>query len=557
MRLGPEGIARVRALFFKKWLSRADGLKAQEKELRDTMDPVVANAIKQKRILVFKELLIETGFPDLGVCDELLKGAELTGEVHKTGMLPAKFSPPLLTEDMLAKQSELGARQPVLSSGDDETDREVWRQTMEEVSKGWLKGPFDRNQVPVTAPISRRFGLKQKAKTRLIDDFAASGVNGTVTVFEAPVLRTIDIAAALVSIWFERCSDMNVDSSLETRTFDLKSAYRQVALSEAGRAKAFIKVYCPETKEGKLFQCQVLPFGATRSVHPFLRLARAIWWIGVRACKILWTSFYDDYIVFTSPELSKSTECTVTMLLRLLGWEFAESGKKAGVFGPTCEALGVLIDLGESARGICHVANTANRISELAADLTQVLDEGAITKSQAQRLRGRMLFAESQLFGRCARNCLRVLTNRTQVLKSKVAEGDAFFLRLFVRQLQQGAPRTVRANMSDHIVIMTDACYERESKDWISGIGGVLIDPQEGRKEFFSFELNAKHRKLLGEEFKRQLIFEAETLASVVAFALWANAANGRRCLNFVDNEGTKLWLLRQLDGEPTCNEVC
>ena len=61
-----------------------------------------------------------------------------------------------------------------------------------------------------------------------------------------------------------------------------------------------MRVYDPHDKKMKFFQATVLHFGAVRSAHSFLRCARAIWWLGVVACKLFWTSFYDDYIALIS-----------------------------------------------------------------------------------------------------------------------------------------------------------------------------------------------------------------------------------------------------------------
>ena len=44
---------------------------------------------------------------------------------------------------------------------------------------------------------------------------------------------------------------------------------------------------------------------------------------------------------------------------------------------------------------------------------------------------------------------------------------------------------------------------------------------------------------------KKQIIFEAETLAAVTAFALWRPVVAGKKCVLFVDNEGTKFSLLK------------
>ena len=91
-----------------------------------------------------------------------------------------------------------------------------------------------------------------------------------------------------------------MDPSLVARTFDLSSAYRQVGLNLAGREVAYIGVCNLETKRWCIFQALVLPFGAIKSVHSFLRLARALWWLGAVGCLLFWSSFFD--IVF-SPEV--------------------------------------------------------------------------------------------------------------------------------------------------------------------------------------------------------------------------------------------------------------
>ena len=88
-----------------------------------------------------------------------------------------------------------------------------------------------------------------------------------------------------------------------------------------------------QKEEGMLFQeFGLQPFGAVRSVHSFLRLARALWWLGVTGCCIIWTSFYDDFISFSRPKLVGSTEKIVAALFKLLGWIFAEEGDKAQPF---------------------------------------------------------------------------------------------------------------------------------------------------------------------------------------------------------------------------------
>ena len=165
-------------------------------KLKSQMDPVVANAVRQKRLKLFSEMLDFYKYPDKDVVNELVYGADLVGEVPKTQMLPVKFTPALLTVDALRSQSKLRrphVEQDYRSSGDADIDNEVWRQTLEERDKGWLLGPIPFEQIPQDAPVSRRFGLRQRHKVRLTDDFSESSVNQAVTVFETPLLHTVDI----------------------------------------------------------------------------------------------------------------------------------------------------------------------------------------------------------------------------------------------------------------------------------------------------------------------------------------------------------------------------
>ena len=125
--------------------------------------------------------------------------------------------------------------------------------------------------------------------------------------------------------------------------------------------------------------------GAVKSVHSFLRLGRAIWWIGVVGCQLFWSSFFEYYIVFSPPALSKSSELIAFALFKLLGWIFAEDGRKCKPFSSSCEALGVIFDLSESNNYICKVSNTASRIEEISTEIQKLLNAGSITQVDAQK----------------------------------------------------------------------------------------------------------------------------------------------------------------------------
>ena len=277
-------LAKRRLLFLRRWNKRASDLKCQEDALKSDMDAGMARALESKKILLFEEMVHSLGFPDEGVVDELKLGASLVGRVPCTSMLPVKFAPALLSEEMLSMQAPLVRHRfsgPSRGSGDVELDDSVWSQTLAEVESHWLEGPLDLEQVPNSSPISRRFGVRQgPTKVRCVDDFSASNVNDAVETIESPALHTVDVCAALAKTLMFKLREAGKSSSLVARTFDLSSAYRQVALRPEQKKFGYLAVHDPSSLRWKFFRATVLPFGATRSVHSFLRLSRAIWWLG-------------------------------------------------------------------------------------------------------------------------------------------------------------------------------------------------------------------------------------------------------------------------------------
>ena len=130
-------VAAHRAKFLAKWGTRAKQLAADEKALKESMEPHVAEAVAGKRILLFKEMLLATGFLDLDVIDEMRFGSDLTGQVPTTGMLPGKFVPALSTVAELQKHAARVCQMldgESVGSGDPDIDAAVWTKTLERLA---------------------------------------------------------------------------------------------------------------------------------------------------------------------------------------------------------------------------------------------------------------------------------------------------------------------------------------------------------------------------------------------------------------------------------------
>eukprot|EP00435_Cladocopium_sp_Y103_P032674 s1002_g8.t1 len=274
--------------------------------------------------------MIHYGYPDVEVFDEVVSGVELFGTAPFVPSFDPSFKPAQITASELernAPASRAALFASIRSTGDAHLDEEVFSKTLAELECGWLEGPLDPSELPDNAVVSRRFGIKQTSgdvvKVRLIDDFSASGVNATVQVESACKLHTLDVAAAMC---FELLQ-LAGKHPWVGKTLDLSAAYRQLGVSPGSRWVSYIAVSDPATRKPKVFAMKALPFGASRSVYGFLRVAHSLWWLGCVALKLVWGNFFDDFVTLARDLEATAVDIASSQFLRLLGWEIASGDK--------------------------------------------------------------------------------------------------------------------------------------------------------------------------------------------------------------------------------------
>ena len=363
-------IMRDRAQWLKRWTNRAWELRAEEAALHETIPKHRQVIVRKKRFLVLKEILADEQYPDLEVVDHMIRGWDLTGECGGSKALPPDFQPASLTEtDLLenAWSANKAIFHSTKGSGDGMVDAELWRKTCEELEKGWLLGPDP--SLLEGGRVTRRFGIKQGEKVRPIDNYSESQVNDAATITNKCSVDGTDTICAMIVSCMNDLKAVGKDTGLVGRSFDLKAAYRQLAISDKSLKFARVAVFDPEARDTKCFQQLSMPFGARASVVAFLRCARMLQWLAHRL-RIAVTCYFDDYVCVSSPQLARSTETTFETLLDLLGWEYDKEGDKADCMSQMVRALGVEFDLSETAEGRVFVRNTDKR----KADLLEQLD---------------------------------------------------------------------------------------------------------------------------------------------------------------------------------------
>lgn len=172
-----QEVACRRASWARFWLHRRLQLEDHEKEVHRNMDKDAQRVVRDKKILLYEEMLRHAGYPDMNVVSTLRDGVPLVGPVQQSGHFAKTYKPAAISVEYLEQHAaDLRAAivSGVASSGDPDCDAFVYNETTKECERGWLSGPHDVDGLPRNAVISRRFALWQKTKYRCIDDYSGS-----------------------------------------------------------------------------------------------------------------------------------------------------------------------------------------------------------------------------------------------------------------------------------------------------------------------------------------------------------------------------------------------
>ena len=349
-------------------------------------------------------MISEANYGDTGLVPNICKGFDLMGPLPKSKVFPVKHTYATVTQDQVRSVCS-ATRQAVWHSLrkvlDADIADDIHRITVEEVNRGWLSGPFDIKDLGPNESLTRRFGISQTSsssdgvqtkKTRPIDDFTESLINLSNSTEEKIDIHSVDVI--LASILLRLRSSGGERKELNAKAIDLRKAYKQLAISEVALGDGNLAVLNPATGRPEAFKCYVLPFGARAAVQAFCRCSHALWFIGVVLFGIHWTCYFDDFLIIEEKEICRHTSMVAECFFKLLGWATSEE-KDAG-FLSVARVLGVCIDLSDSRSGLVSTYNTEARKLELVNGL---LERGKFGKGELATLRGRLLFAENQIFG--------------------------------------------------------------------------------------------------------------------------------------------------------------
>ena len=537
-------LAKKRIAFFQKWNARAKELAAAEKELLDKAPSHVAKIMRGKRLVLWGEILQSLGYPDESLIKEMAEGFRLTGWMTSSNMFPKGAKRPSFGRETMLKLAK-GLNRATLQSlsrrQDLDLEQGTWKETMAEVDHGWIWEDV-RGKVGDIV-IAKRFGLQQRDKLRVIDDCSCGGLNQAVGLSEKFQLHSIDQMASMLAHSLTLAGE-NRHPLLQGRTYDLKSAYKQFAIHPDDRAILRLAVNQPDHESPVLFGVNALPFGAVGSVSAFLRVSLSIWFIGLKGLGLFWTAFYDDFSVVSRSELVSSAAHSCEMLFKLLGVSFAETGKKATPFDQVFRMLGLVVDMSDLQSGYVSVSHTDERRRELLEKIDEVLKSGSLTRKEAERLKGRMVFFEGYTFGRVANDAIKQLGRHiTQGNQSgKLDPPLRRCLHFLASRVLQAGPIKIHRCLNETWIVFTDGACSPEERS--GSVGGVLISPQGDVMEFFS-ELAPADSAVKFFKDSKNPIHELEVLPVLMALQLWCKRLQRSQTVWYIDNESARMAYIR------------
>ena len=155
-----------------------------------------------------------------------------------------------------------------------------------------------------------RFGVLQEEKVRPIDNFRGSFVNAACGVSEKVEVDSVDRILEAILACLSARLPASPHPRLVGRTWDLKSAYKQLAVRADHRDLAWIAVHDPEANAVRCAQMNSMPFGAVASVHAFLRCSEALKAVARQLFLLVATSYFDDFTIITTADAADYTSPT-------------------------------------------------------------------------------------------------------------------------------------------------------------------------------------------------------------------------------------------------------
>ena len=478
-------------------------------------------------IALWRELSTEAKVVDIHLIDEMLNGFSVIGPISKSYRWASLDNTPAISEQELQERAWEFSRKVLKNIAKCEVTEhteKVWESTMEDVEESVSLGPFfTTGQVSAIVGDpwipTQRFEVVQKNKVRGVDSATVNGINTASAVVEKLDLPSTDVNVAALRWLRSNAAD---GSEIRGWVLDERKAYRQIAIKPDHRRWSVIALKQPSSDKVAFFVMVGHSFGLVSSVYNYNRRSAAITDILRRVFLVAAFNFYDDKYGF---EPSTTIDSAFLCAQKVHWWLGAQFDNKKLQLSSDPTILGVTYDL----VGM-RLLIKQKRKEEILDEINSIMCSGVLPPGQAGKLRGKLMFGASQLWGKVGRAFLRSLSERqySNYSATKINPAITRSLHEWKFLLERGPPRPIDpvAKRLVDAVVFTDGSYPdgkagAPEKPWI---GGALF--VRGRRPL-----------QFGCEVRQDLIDEWIPRKSQIAMV---ELLKGSSSLLFVDSESVQ-----------------
>ena len=362
-------------------------------------------------VALWRQLLQQASCSDVDLVDQIMSGMPIVGDIASSHRWAADRKPHadhLSVDSLRSRAWEFRSKvlKAIQRAPLTEHSPKVWEATLEDVAEGAAIGPFfeesevsefvgDDQWIP-----TQRFEVVQKNKVRGVDSATSNGINMATVVTEKLELPSTDANVAVIKWLRSRLPD----KALRGWVLDERRAYRQVPISPDHRKWSVVALKDPNTGKVAFFVMVGHSFGLVSAVYNYNRRSAAITDILRRVFSVAAFNFYDDKYGFEPEDTATSAFALAEKVHWWLGARFDQQ-KLQLCSDPTI--LGVTYDLEQHLLKI-----KKSRKKELFDEISMILEHEELSPGQAGKLRGKLMFGASQLWGKVGRAFLRALSDR-------------------------------------------------------------------------------------------------------------------------------------------------
>ena len=513
--------------------------------------PYLIEAVSEVcHVALYQALLKECQSADQDLPGLLLRGFPIVGKIAPSGRWPAypKDQKVIPVEAALARAWELRTKiiKRVASIRISENLQKIWEATIEDVQEGSTLGPFTE-EAQVTNVLkcddwipTQRFEVVQKNKVRGCDSATTNMINQITEITEKLQLPSTDTNVAAL----RKLRSMLPEEKLMGWVLDERKAYRQVAVQPSHRKFTVICLKDPTTDRPAFFVMVGHSFGLVSAVYNYNRRSAAINEILVSVFGLVAFSFYDDKYGFETEALAPSARNVAECVHFWLGARFDQKKLQLSC-SPTI--LGVTYNLSSMQLEIKE-----DRRKDLVDEIDSILSSGLLDPGSAGKLKGKLMFGASQLWGKVGRAFLRAISER-QYWKfppnSEFRLGKALeeSLRQWRKLVSHGPPRPIdiaHDRLVDAVIFTDGFTPDPRSNDREPDrIGGVLFDRRLRSPRQFTAVVppELKERWLS----RTTQIVPIEMLAPVVALCTFADRVQCADIFVMIDSEAVEGSLIK------------